>query len=215
MSKYELVVVHEPNLVEDQYNSELEAVEKVITANGGEVLDKDIWGKRRLAYQINKRREGRYTLYHFTCESEGKCLPELNRALRIDENVLRFLVTKAVEAKTRGEIPEAIQKGDRRFSFGGRSYAETRRGQEAEAPVDSPTAALEETKREQAKEREAARERERADFAAATAAQQAAAAPAEASPEAAEATPQAPEAAPETAPEAAPEAEAAPKAPES
>lgn len=119
VTKYELVVVLDPSLTEADHHVELEKIEAVITENGGAVESKDIWGKRRLAYQINKKREGVYALFHFDADSASKVLPELERYLRITETILRHLVTKAVIGKSKGE-PARAEEHFRSMSRGPR-----------------------------------------------------------------------------------------------
>lgn len=101
-TKYEVVVVLDPSLNEEQAKTAAEKIEELITKNGGSVESKEFWGKRRLAYLINRRREGNYVLITFTTATNNQVLPELNRHLRISEEILRSLVTVAVVGKSKG-----------------------------------------------------------------------------------------------------------------
>ncbi len=105
MVTYELVVVHTPQLTEQQHRDKLAELKKVIAKNGGEIRTEEIWGKRRLAYQIGKQREGVYALVQFDAPSVGICLSELERHCKIEETVLRHLVTRAVIGKSKGVMP--------------------------------------------------------------------------------------------------------------
>lgn len=95
MKKYELTVVINPNLEEDAIKAELSDVQALIERFGGTIDKVDEWGKRRLAYEINKVNEGYYTFITFTSESSTPV--ELEKRMRIKENVLRYL-TIAAEA---------------------------------------------------------------------------------------------------------------------
>ncbi len=92
MNKYELVVIVAPNLTEEEVKATEEKVKAVITDNSGVIDNVDDWGKRRLAYEINDFNEGFYYLVNFSSNPE---LPkELDRILRISDNVIRHMIVK-------------------------------------------------------------------------------------------------------------------------
>ena len=89
MRDYELLFVLDPNLAEEQKAAIVETVTSVINA-GGEAGAADVWGERRLAYSINKKNTGYYVVLPFKADAE---LPkELDRRLRINENVMRHII---------------------------------------------------------------------------------------------------------------------------
>ncbi len=90
MKKYELTVVINPNLDEEAVKAELAAVQALVERFGGTIEKVDEWGKRRLAYEINKVNEGFYTFITFS--SEASTPVELEQRMRIRENVLRYLI---------------------------------------------------------------------------------------------------------------------------
>lgn len=92
MNKYELCVIFKPNLEEEALKAEFERVTKYIERFGGTVDKIDEWGKRRLAYEIEKIHEGIY--YFITFSSESEAPVELEKRLRIMESVLRYLITR-------------------------------------------------------------------------------------------------------------------------
>jgi len=112
MPLYELVLVLPSSGTEQERSNTIERIEGVITKHGGEIESKDDWGKRKLAYPVQKLREGYYTQINFNAETEGECLIELDRELRIAEDILRFLVTRAVVGKSKGKplTPEEMAK---------------------------------------------------------------------------------------------------------
>ncbi|HEY2954512.1 MAG TPA: 30S ribosomal protein S6 [Candidatus Eisenbacteria bacterium] len=89
MTKYETTFILDPGLDENQVNEEVKRVSQWIKDLGGEVLDTQRWGKRRLAYEINRRRDGVYTLLLY--QGPGAVVKELERRLRLSESVLRSL----------------------------------------------------------------------------------------------------------------------------
>jgi len=111
LTTYELLVIHSPLLSEQQHQEKLEQLKAVVEKNGGSVVKQDVWGKRRLAFPIKKQREGLYTVVHFDAESQGICLAEVDRICKIDEAVIRHLITRAVIGKSKGRPPEPRGEG--------------------------------------------------------------------------------------------------------
>lgn len=90
MREYEIVYIFDPVLTEDQVNERLDKYHKHITDGGGEITAVDHWGKRQLAYPINKKTSGYYVVVQFTAESG--ILPELERTLKLDDDLVRYLI---------------------------------------------------------------------------------------------------------------------------
>lgn len=90
MRNYELVFIIQPDLDETAVKGIVEKVQGWITEAGGVVAKMDIWGRRRLAYQINKRREGQYVL--FEMQLPPAFSSELERNMRFLEPVMRFSI---------------------------------------------------------------------------------------------------------------------------
>lgn len=109
MRTYELMAVLAPDIPEEQMPGALERVGGYITGPGGEVTElvtTSPWGRRRLAYMIEKHRDGFYALYHFNLEPEG--ITDLERDLRLDNQVIRHLVTTFTAPK-----PKKLSKKER------------------------------------------------------------------------------------------------------
>ena len=87
MRQYELMVILDPATEERTVGTSLEKYLKVITTDGGSVDNVDIWGRRRLAYEIKKNAEGIYVVVNFT--SEPATAKELDRQLGLNESILR------------------------------------------------------------------------------------------------------------------------------
>lgn len=92
MNKYELAVIVKPTLEEDSLKAEFESVQELITKFGGTIEKVDNWGKRKLAYEIKKFNEGFYNFITFSAESETPI--EIERRMRIKENVIRYLIVR-------------------------------------------------------------------------------------------------------------------------
>ncbi|MCE1179105.1 MAG: 30S ribosomal protein S6 [Micrococcales bacterium] len=87
MRQYELMVILDPELDERTVAPSLEKFLSVITKDGGSVDNVDIWGRRRMAYEIQKKPEGIYAVVNFT--SEPATAKELDRQLGLNESILR------------------------------------------------------------------------------------------------------------------------------
>ena len=92
---YELMYVVRPTVDEQSLAAVNEKVDKFITGGGGEILKREDWGKRRLAYPITKFTEGFYSVLQFKLSSQA--VHELDRTLKLTEEILRFLVTRVDE----------------------------------------------------------------------------------------------------------------------
>lgn len=90
MKKYEIAVVINPSLDEEAVKAEFASVNALIERFGGTVDKVDDWGKRRLAYEINKVNEGFYNFITFSAPTSAPA--EIESRMRIKENVLRYLI---------------------------------------------------------------------------------------------------------------------------
>ena len=92
MNQYEVLYVITPELDEEADKVVMDKFADIINANGGEIEKTEVWGKRRLAYPIDYKTEGYYVLVTFNANPE---LPrELERNMRNDERLMRYMVTR-------------------------------------------------------------------------------------------------------------------------
>jgi small subunit ribosomal protein S6 len=92
---YEIVVILSPEVGDDVINESLERLNQHISGRGGEVVDVNHWGRRRLAYPIGRHFEGNYVVSQFKLDPSE--VPNLEGTLRISEEVIRHLIVKAGE----------------------------------------------------------------------------------------------------------------------
>ncbi|MCR4806133.1 MAG: 30S ribosomal protein S6 [Lachnospiraceae bacterium] len=93
MNKYELCVVLSAKIEDDERAAALEKVQKYITRFGGTVTNIDEWGKKKLAYEIQKMKEAYYYFIQFDADATAPI--EIENRVRIMENVIRFLCVRA------------------------------------------------------------------------------------------------------------------------
>jgi len=88
---YELMYIVRPELDDDAVRSAVQSVRTILESNEGEVVKTTLWGKRRLAYEVDRLREGHYVLV--AVRLDGDRVAAVERALRIHDNVFRHLLT--------------------------------------------------------------------------------------------------------------------------
>ena len=96
MNKYELAVVVSAKIEDEERAAVVDKVKAYIERFGGQISNVDEWGKKRLAYEIQKMNEGYYYFIHF--DAEAGVPAQIEENIRIMDNVLRFLCVRADEA---------------------------------------------------------------------------------------------------------------------
>ena len=90
---YEMVFILSPEIGDDVIGESLERLSQTITSRGGEVVDVNHWGRRRLAYPIRRHLEGNYVVSQVKLDPEQ--VPDLESNLRISEEVIRHMIVRA------------------------------------------------------------------------------------------------------------------------
>jgi small subunit ribosomal protein S6 len=92
MRRYEMMIILDPSLEERTVQPSLDQFLTVVTTTGGSVDKVDVWGRRRLAYEIDKKTEGIYTVVDLTADPDA--VKELDRQLNLNEAVLRTKIMR-------------------------------------------------------------------------------------------------------------------------
>jgi small subunit ribosomal protein S6 len=92
MRQYEMMIILDPSLEERTVQPSLDQFLRVVTSAGGTVDKVDVWGRRRLAYEIDKKSEGIYTVIELKAEPET--VKELDRQLNLNEAVMRTKILR-------------------------------------------------------------------------------------------------------------------------
>ncbi|MCI7792096.1 MAG: 30S ribosomal protein S6 [Lachnospiraceae bacterium] len=95
MNKYELAVVVSAKIEDDERAATIEKVKEIITKHGGTITNVDEWGKKRVAYDVQKMREAFYYFIQF--DGQSTVPAEIESRVRLMENVVRYLVVKQDE----------------------------------------------------------------------------------------------------------------------
>ena len=104
MNKYELVVVLNVNLTDDEKSAAMAKVSEYITRFGGVVTNVNEWGKKTLAYEIQKMTEAFYYVVDFDAPENAPA--QIEDKVRIMERVLRFLIVKKPEEEAKAPVAE-------------------------------------------------------------------------------------------------------------
>lgn len=116
-NQYEFAVLYHPDLEIDLEKASTK-VEKILTDNGGKITSTDNWGKRKLAYTINKQEHAIYVFY--SVDMPGENVAKTEQTLNITDEVIRFLITRPdIKAMAKAEVlkaekaKKAAERGDR------------------------------------------------------------------------------------------------------
>ena len=96
MNPYEIMLLLDAELAEERQAEILTRIRELVTTRGGTWQGDDAWGRRKLAYEIDKKPEAFYYLLHFDCDAET--LAELTRVLKITDGVLRHMAVRRLPA---------------------------------------------------------------------------------------------------------------------
>ncbi len=117
MNQYEIAVLYHPDLEIDLEKAS-SRVEKIIKDNGGKITKSDNWGRRKLAYPINKLESAVYVFY--TVEAPGEAIRKIEQTFNITDEIIRFLITRPdlkamakAEALRDEKAKKAAERGDK------------------------------------------------------------------------------------------------------
>ena len=111
---YETMYILRPDIAEEEVTKHIEKYNKTLEDNGGKVLDSQMRGKRRLAYQIGKHREGIYV--QLSHQGDGQHISKIEKAMSLSEDVIRYMTVKQdgplPTPKASTKVPKTIEKKD-------------------------------------------------------------------------------------------------------
>ena len=123
---YEVMYIGTPETSDEDITKLNESIEKMITDDGGSIVKTEVMGRRKLAYPIQKKTEGHYTL--FEIEGSGQEIAELERRMRVNDTVMRYMTVRVDEERKTAEKHRAKREDrqNRRKDFGnGKESRET------------------------------------------------------------------------------------------
>ena len=108
MKKYELIFILRAELPETEMSARVERVKSILSQHDGEITQENHWGVRRLAYEIQYESRGNYMFLKF--KSKGTAIAELDKFLRLDDQVLRHLIVVDEEWEERNRVAMAKRR---------------------------------------------------------------------------------------------------------
>ncbi len=112
MPLYESIFVVRPTLSDEETGKVVEKMKRVLEKSGASIMKSEVWGKKRLAYEVKRERKGTFVYFNFT--SGGQVVSELERSYRMEDSVIKFMTVKQEERtppKPKGETKEPDHDG--------------------------------------------------------------------------------------------------------
>ena len=134
---YEIVFIINPDAEDAEVMRLTEAAQKIITDQGGNIVKTEMMGKRRLAYEINHKRDGVYVLLEV--EGSGREIAEFERRMRVNDRVLRYMTVRVDEYRRRAQKlkDRRARKAERRPTAGKAKAAVAANDDDAESGVEA------------------------------------------------------------------------------
>ena len=112
MTCYETLFVVKPTLTDEETAAQIAKIKDIVAKNGGELLATNDMGMRKLAYQVEKNDRGYYTVLFY--KAEGTLISELERNLKINEEVIKFLTVKYVKQKELTQFNKLVDAANKK-----------------------------------------------------------------------------------------------------
>ena len=108
MRNYELMILFDPNLQDEEKKALLDKIRQTITANKGVIIKTDEWGRRKLAYEIKKFQEALYVLIDFELEPDN--IANLESSIKFEEKILRYLLVLGSNKVLKHQPKQPLEK---------------------------------------------------------------------------------------------------------
>jgi small subunit ribosomal protein S6 len=110
VTEYEILLLLDPELSDEKQSDVVARIRQLVEKQGGTFDRHDVWGRRKLAYEIDHKSDGNYHLLHVSCGTET--LDEIGRVLKIDEAVMRHMATRRVATGPSGTVAVGAPASD-------------------------------------------------------------------------------------------------------
>ena len=123
MNYYEKVMIFDVNIDDNAVNETIDRVKNVIVSKGGEIFKTDNWGRRKLAYELNKHQKGNYVLLFF--KSPPDTILELEKLNKVVDSLIKFMVVRIVKKKQIDAMLKSVTEGSAKESAASAEPAQT------------------------------------------------------------------------------------------
>jgi len=133
MTCYETLFVVKPTLTEEEIAAQITKVKDVLAKEGAELIATNDMGMRKLAYPVEKHARGYYTVLFY--KAEGTTIEELERNLKISEDIIKFLTVKYTKEKEIAHFDKLVAAANKKATLAAETKAPETKAPEAETPV--------------------------------------------------------------------------------
>lgn len=123
MNYYEKVMILDPNIDDNAVNETIDRVKNVIVSKGGEIFKTDNWGRRKMAYELNKHQKGNYVLLFF--KSPPDTILELENLSKVVDPIIKFMVVRIVKKKQIDKMLKSVADAQAKESTASSEPAQT------------------------------------------------------------------------------------------
>jgi len=123
MNYYEKVMILDSNIDDNAVNETVERFKNVIVSKGGEILKTENWGRRKLAYELNKHQKGNYVLLFF--KSPPDTILELEKLSKVVDSIIKFMVVRIIKKKQIDKILKSVADAKAKESTASAEPAQT------------------------------------------------------------------------------------------
>ncbi len=123
MNYYEKVMILNPDIDDNAVNETVDRVKNVILSKGGEVLKTENWGRRKLAYELNKHQKGNYVLLFF--KSPPDTILELEKLSKVIDPIIKFMVVRIIKKKQIDKMLKSVAEAQAKESAASAEPAQT------------------------------------------------------------------------------------------
>jgi small subunit ribosomal protein S6 len=110
VTEYEILLLLDPELPDERQTDVVNRIRDLVEKQGGSFDRHDVWGRRKLAYEIDHKTDGTYHLLHVSCSPEA--LEEVSRVLKIDDGVMRHMATRRITSGPGGTVAVGAPTSD-------------------------------------------------------------------------------------------------------
>lgn len=109
MQIYESIMIIRPNLTEEEVTKVVEKMKSMVEKSGGAILQAENWGKRKLAYEVEKEKKGTYIVFRFN--GDGKIINALEHTYRMEDAIIKFLTVKPTKGDSGTLVLPSAEEG--------------------------------------------------------------------------------------------------------
>lgn len=136
MHLYETITIFDPNRTDEDINETVEKTTSIITGAGGEILKTDHWGRRKMAYELNKHEKGYYVLMLYRTPSET--IKKIEDTYKVNDQIIKYMVIKLNKKQTEGALKVLSEAEAAKAAAETKAATEATEGAESTETAETP-----------------------------------------------------------------------------